>query len=229
MQLKSTNDEMNDRVFGMVAGPPSVGKTTQMTTFPANETLGVSIEDGFLSLKGSGYQYVELDPDNTYKELTDLISNLKEWFPGVKYLYIDSLTEMFDQVKHTEKGNFTASQNFAKFDEIQDQMLHCVRLARQLSNVNVFFTCHTKEMQNGMQLVQELAFDGKLPTLIKKQFDLIVHMDFMDHNGQKIRAFKTSPEVSHVAKRRVSPWLNIQVEDYEEPNLYKLTQKLLGK
>lgn len=224
-KLMNTSENKNERVFGMVAGPPGVGKTTQMTTFPVKETLGVSIEKGFLSIQGSGHAYVELE---TYSELIDFLNNFKKTYPWCKYLFIDSLTELFDRIKHTERDNFEAKQNFAKFDEIQDQMLHAVRVAAELG-ITVFFVCHTKDVKDGILTVQDLCFDGKLPALVKKAFDLIVHMDFMEIDGKKTRVFKTSPEISNVAKRRVSPWLNIEVADYEEPNLYKLTQKLLGK
>ena len=69
-----------------------------------------------------------------------------------------------------------------------------------------------------------------MPSDIKKQFDLIVHLDDIQMDGHEapVKTLITNPSVSNVAKRRVSPWLNVEIADYEEPNLYKLVQKMLG-
>ena len=213
------------RVFGLISGPAGIGKTTQLTTFPIEKTLGVSVEDGFLSIQGSGFAYEEV---KTYDEILSLVTNLKVTYPWVEYLYIDSLTEIYDVLKHELKHQFKPSQNFAKHEEMYDKLLHIIRVARQL-DVNVFFTCHTKEDKDGLALVQNLAFDGKMPEMVKKQFDLCVHIDYVEIDGARKRMFITNPEISKVAKRRVSPWLNIEVQDYEEPNLFNLTQKLTGQ
>lgn len=225
MTIKTASGNGRGRVFGLISGPPGSGKTTQMTTFPKNKTLGVSIEDGFLSIDGSGYAYEEID---SYDDLLDLVTNIRKKHPWVEYLYIDSLTEIYDILKHELKGKFNAKQNYAKHEEMYDKMLHIVRVARRL-DISVFFTCHTKEEKDGMSLIQKLAFDGKMPELVMKQFDVCIHLDRIEVDGKTTRAFITTPMISKVAKVRVSPWLNIKVNDYEEPNLYKLTQKLMGK
>lgn len=225
MTLKRADAEMETRVFGLVSGSPGSGKTTQMTTFPIEETLGISVENGFLSIKGSGFAYEEV---STYDELLDVITNVGTKYPWCNYLYIDSLTEIYDVLKHELKGQFKPSQNFAKHEEMYDKLLHIIRVARDLP-ISVFFTCHLKEEKDGMAIVQQLSFDGKMPSMVMKQFDLCVHLEDVDNNGTLVKTFTTNPTISKVAKRRVSPWLNIKIEDYEEPNLYKLVNKLLGK
>ena len=225
MVLKIADNTDENYAFGMVAGRAGVGKTTQLTTFPISETLGVSVEDGFLSIQGSGYYYEEI---STYDEILSLLTNLPTQYPWVKYLYIDSLTEIYDTLKSKLKGEFKPSQNFAKHEEMYDKFLYIIRLARQLK-VHVFFTCHTKEDKDGLALIQNLAFDGKMPEMVKKQFDLCLHLEDVDVAGQKKRMFITDPSISKLAKTRLSPWLNVKLEQYEEPNLYKLVQKVLGK
>ena len=226
MEIKQACGTGIQKVFGLVPGKPGLGKTTQMTTFPISETLGISVEDGFLSIEGSNYAYTEI---RSYDDLLDAITNIQKTAPWCKYLYIDSLTEIYDVLKHELKGKYKPSQNFQKHDEMIDKMLHIIRVARNLP-LSVFFTCHTKEDKDGMSIVQNLNFDGKLPEQVLKQFDLSFHLDMADMgNGKKERAFITSPEVSKIAKRRLSPWLNVEIKDIEEPNLYKLTQKLMGK
>jgi len=157
----------------------------------------------------------------------EVLQGVPEW---VEYLYVDSLSEIYDLLKRELKSKFKPAQNFQKFEEMQSMLFHAIRVARQLP-ISVFFVCHTKKDKNGLTLEENLAFDGKTPEDLKKQFDLIVHMDDVEMDGydKPVKALVTNPSVSTVAKRRVSPWLNIEVNDYEEPNLYKLTQKLLGK
>lgn len=226
MQIKQLNGQNIQRVFGLIPAKPGVGKTTQATTFPIGETLIASVEDGLLSIEGSGYASVEI---KSYNELITLLETITKVAPWCKYLYIDSLTEIYDVLKHELKGKYKASQNFAKHDDMIDKMLHAVRIARQLP-ISVFFTCHTKEDKDGMTITQNLCFDGKMPELVLKQFDLSFHLDFVDSgNGKKTRAFITDPQISKIAKGRVSPFMNVVLDSYEEPNLYKLSLKLMGK
>lgn len=225
LNLKTLNADSPSKVFALVAGPAGIGKTTQATTFPREETLIVSLENGLLSLKGSGFAAEEIKTYDRLIEILEVEITANKW---IKHICIDSLSELYDLINKEAKDKFTSSQNFAKFDYVKSQLFYAIRLAKQL-DVNCFFICHTKEEKNGLILEENLAFDGKLPEDIKKQFDLILHMKMVEgENSQSYRAFVTCPEVSKVAKKRVSPWLNIEVEAIEEPNLYKLTQKLSG-
>jgi hypothetical protein len=55
-------------------------------------------------------------------------------------------------------------------------------------------------------------------------------MDKIKNNsGEYERVFVTSSMISNIGKTRVSPFLDIKIEDIEEPNLYKLTKKLKGE
>ena len=222
MDIKTLDSKDNGRVFGLIAGSPGVGKTTQATTFPQKETLIISLEDGMLSLAGSGYAYAECD---SYKDLLDAVTDVPKW---VKYLYIDSLTEVYDLLKKELDSKFTSSQNFGKHEQMDLMLFHLIRQARKLS-IDTFFTCHVKRIKDGLDVIDDLAFDGKMPEMVKKQFDMVLHLQAdVDDEGNNERFFITSPELSKIAKKRVSPWLNIEVKDKEEANLYKLTNKLKG-
>lgn len=227
IKIKTANEQSANRVFGLVSGRAGVGKTTQLTSFPKDETLGISVEDGFLSIAGSGYKYVETE---TYQDVLDVLKDEKV-MNGINYLYIDSLTEIYDMLGNELNSKYTAAQNFAKHNEMKDKMLYVIRVARQMTGQHVFFTCHTKEEKNGMCLESELAFDGKLPALVKKQFDLSILIDDVDFGGEEgmQKCLVTSPAISKVAKARISPWLGVELNDYEEANLFALTQKILGE
>lgn len=218
-----------ERVFGLIAGAPGIGKTTLMTQFPVADTLGVNVEDGLLSIKGSGVRIADVE---NYQDLVTVLQSMNDTknFGWVKYLFIDSLAEIYEMLKRETKGKYTQAQNFQRSDDIRDQMLYLVRLARQLTHMNVFFTSHTKLQKVGMGTIEDLSFDGKMPEDLRKQFDLVLHMTKMtDDQGVEHRVFLTNQSHSPMAKVRASPFLGITVAPVEEPNLFKLTQKLLGK
>lgn len=226
LNLIQLNAEQETKVFGLVAGRAGVGKTTQATTFPRDKTLIISLEKGLLSIKGSGFAAVEI---TSYDQLIDILENEVTSNKWIEYVFIDSLSEIYDLINREIREKFTSKQNFAKFEERQDKLFYAIRIAKQLP-ITCFFVCHTKDDKVGLVSEENLAFDGKLPEDLKKQFDLIINMRSMeDENGKKQRVFVTSPDVSPVAKIRKSPWLDIQVKDIEEPNLFKLTKKLMGE
>ena len=215
----------DSRVFALIAGESGVGKTTQATTFPKDETLFVSVEDGHLSIQGSGIPAVKVD---TYKDLDSVLDSMIQW--PQRYIFIDSLSEIYDMIKREAKDKFTTSQNFQKFDYIELMFLGLIKKARNIESKDIYFTCHVKEEKNGVILEKELAFQGKAPVEVKKQFDLIIHMDKIeDDDGNVKRTFITDPTISKIAKARVSPFMGVTVEQYEEPNLYELTRKLKGE
>jgi len=93
MKLMKLDDNNTGRVFGLIAGASGVGKTTQITTFPKEDVLIVSLEDGLLSLAGSGYSYVVA---SSYEEILAIIKTPPPW---AEVIYIDSLTEVYDLLK----------------------------------------------------------------------------------------------------------------------------------
>jgi len=213
------------RVFALVAGESGIGKTTQVTTFPTAETLFVSVEDGHLSIQGSGIDAVKID---TCDDLYDVLNQVDTW--PHQYIYIDSLSEIYDMIKREAKDKFTPAQNFQKFDYINSSFLGVVKRARAIGNKDIYFTCHVKEEKNGIVLEKELSFDGKTPVEVKKQFDLIVHMDKNKNStGEEVRVLITDPTISKIAKARVSPFMGVTIESVEEANLYELTRKLKGE
>lgn len=220
------NRNDNGRVFALLAGEAGIGKTTQATTFPRKETFILSVENGLLSIRGSGYAAEEV---KTYERAMEILEDEIGRNKWIKHICIDSLSEIYDLITKEANVKFSAKQNFAKHEYIEAQLMDLIRAAKEL-DIDCFFICHTKEEKNGLNLEQELAFQGKLPEKIKRQFDVIIHYDyFIGDNGKKERVFITSTDISKIAKKRASPWLGIKIEDYEQPNLYQLTKKLLGK
>lgn len=226
LNFKDLGDTSKAKVFALLAGDAGIGKTTQATTFPQKETFIVSAENGLLSIAGSKYAAEEV---TTFDRVLEILEREIPANPWIKHLCIDSLSELYDLINKEAKEKFTTSQNFAKHEYVETQLIHLIRVAKRL-DVNCFFTCHLKEEKNGLNLEKELAFNGKLPEKIKRQFDLIIHYDRKeDENGNSQRVFICDPLLSKVAKARVSPFLKIELGSYEEPNLYKLTQKLTGQ
>lgn len=225
IEILDLSGKAEKRVFTLLAGRPSVGKTTQVTTFPKDETLYVSVEKGELSIQGSGYNAVKIE---TLQDGIDLIEAVKTC--PYRYIVIDSLSEYYDKINDDARERFSSKQNFAKHDEIKYWFFYIIKAFRDMTDKDIFFISHIKDEKNGPIIEQELCFDGKLPSEIKKQFDIIIHMDIeRNAKGEEKRVFITSPSKSKIAKARVSPWLDVKIEEVEEANLYKLTKKLKGE
>lgn len=227
MAIKTLNLSGNQdkKVFALIAGKAGIGKTTLVTQFPKEDVLFVSVERGELSIQGSGIVAVSVDTQTDVMELIKQIPDVP-----FRYIFIDSLSEIYDQINTIARSSFTAKQNFAKHDEIKFWLIHMIKALRDIPNKDIFLTCHVKDEKNGPVIEQELCFDGKLPTEIKKQFDVIIHMDKKkDSSGKEERVFITSPELSNIGKTRVSPFLGIKIENVEKPDLYKLTKKFKGE
>ena len=225
MKIQVAKPKQQTRIFGLICGRAGTGKTYQLTTFPKSKSLLISMEKGHLTIAGSGYAYCE---PSSYAELMTFLRTFEQKYGDkVKYLYIDSLTEIYDLIKSEAKEKFTLQQNYAKHDYIQEQMMVLLRLCRNMET-SVFFTCHTKMVQDGMGQTEDLAFDGKLPAMVMKQFDFSFHLMDEEDEGKLNRYIATSPALSRCAKARVSEFMNVQIQNKEKANLYLLTQKLLG-
>lgn len=219
MEVKILDENNIDtKLFGIVSGRSGVGKTYQASTLP-KKTLLVSLEQGHLTLRGSGIRYIE---PTSYNELYSYLQTMQH-IPD--FIYVDSLTELYDLLRHEARKNYKPSQNYAKHEDIEDKLLSFLRFCRNLP-CSVFFTCHTKQDKDALGMVETLAFDGKMPTKVLKQFDFSFHL-MIDEKGN--RFFETSPVDSLVAKARVSEFLKVKLEAKEEANLYKLCKKLLGR
>lgn len=220
------NGQSSRRVFGLIAGKPGIGKTSQMLTFPKDEVLAISLENGFLSVAGSGIKALKAE---SYEDMMAVLKDAKYIPKGTKTIFIDSLSELYDLIRIEAKELFEPKQNFAKHEEVKMKLSTIIRMARNLDSYDVFFICHTKEEKNGIALEQELAFDGKLPEEVKRQFDVIVHMEPSSNPELGDRCLITDAAVSKVAKARVSPYFKADVKPVEKANLYQLTKKLKGE
>lgn len=225
MRIQAAKAEEQKRIFGLICGKAGAGKTYQVTSFPKQETLLISVEKGHLTIAGSGYAYCE---PASYNELVTFLRTFETKFPHVKYVYIDSLTELYDMVKSEAKEKYTPQQNFAKHDFIQDQMMVLLRMTRNMG-ISVYFTCHTKRVQDGLTQIEDLAFDGKMPAMVLKQFDFSFHLMDEEEDGKIVRYAVTTPSLSRCAKARVSEFMGITLNNKERANLYQLTRKLLGE
>lgn len=222
LDLSGNSDK---RAFILVAGEAGIGKTSLLLNLPIEETLYVSAEKGELSVQGSGYSAVSVSELNDMFQLADMIASSKQ-----KYIVIDTLTEIYEQIKDDAKTRFTVAQNFAKHDDIEYWFMQAIKKYRDLDGKDVIMLCHVKDEKNGPILEKELCFQGQLPSKVRKQFDVCIHYDFIKNKeGVSERKFITSPQISKLAKCRISPYLNVKVNDIESPNIYEFIKKLKGE
>lgn len=233
MKFKSTKDVASERFVCLVSGESGIGKTSLAKTLPEpeSETLIISAESGLLCLSGTDIPVYEINPNETWKSITEIFDYLTtdEAKKKFKYLFVDSLTEIAQLVLAELKRDPKLSDPknaFPLWGQYADRMIKIIKVFRDFRPYSVVFTCLTTTEKDGLELVDQFSMPGQsVKENLKAYFDLSLHYKvFTDDNGVKHRKLITDVSESPLAKDR-SGFL----DSYEDANLTTIIKKVLNE
>ena len=221
MKKLSTNDVTMHNVFALIVGSSGVGKTSLAKTLDPKETLIISAESGLLSIAGTGIDVWQIENVADLKEAVIELQN----GAGYKNIFIDSLTEIAEQIFADLKPNFTKAQTFGLYDEYSTRFIWLIKKLRDLTDYNIICTCLDKLVavdgidRTSIDLIQK-SLTKKIPAF----FDEVFHYQIIPVNEENKRCIITSNEHVDFCKDR-SGKLN-----WAEPaDLNKIFNKIKGE
>lgn len=204
-------------VFALLTGEVGAGKTYALGTLNEKDTLILSMEAGLLTLSNKDFEVWNL---KTIDDLKETYNELKKGVP-FKNIAIDSLTELSEILFASLKPLYTKAQNFGLYEDYSGKMITIIKMFRDLTQYNIFFTCLTKESDNGLTLdVSQKSLGTRLP----QYFDFVGHIKRFEKDEKTHRAIVFESSEMSFCKTRSN-----RVEQFEKVNLTELLNKVLNK
>jgi len=234
MKLTTTDDIRYERFVALIVGESGNGKTTLASTLPHDKTLIISAENGLLSLKKHKVKIdvAEVNPEETYKSITDVFEFLDrpETRKKYKYLFIDSLSEISElvlaELKRDPKLN-DAKNAFPLWNKYSERMTIITKCFRDYLGYSVIFTCRNCYEKDGVALKETFNISGTgFVNSLKGMFDIILSYRIYpneDKNGDPIRKLVSCPVEAPLSKDRSG-----LLDKYEDANLDNIINKVLG-
>lgn len=120
----------------LVYGKSGVGKTRLCATAPKPVIL--SLENRLLSLRSKNIPVVEIDAENVYEELLEILSEINAGkFKSFQTICMDSVSEFAEQILAAEKGN--VKDNRQAYGLLADKATDVLKKFRDLRGYNVYF------------------------------------------------------------------------------------------
>lgn len=226
MGFELTKDTDLNRMALLIVAESGVGKTSQCMTLPANEVAFISLESGDLCFKKSKYKPRLKSVIKSVADLGETFSQLNDGIDGIKYVFIDSLTEMAQLVLAELKVDpkYIDPKNMLKmYGQYNDTMTKIIKSYRDMDKYTVIFTCLSSKEKDGMETYDEFNIPGTaVKNNLKAFFDLVLHMKaFKDEQSEK-RVFLTNSSVSRLGKDRSG-----LLEEVIEANIGEIITKIL--
>lgn len=219
INIKSTKDVANNGIKMLVYGQAGAGKTSLIKTLPAPIVL--SAEAGLLSIAGSDIPYFEIHNMSELEEAYDYVKTHASEYGTV---VLDSISEIAEVVLAAEKEK--AKDPRQAYGALLDTMNSMIRAFRDLP-LNVYFSAKMDKLQDdtgrifyGPSAPGTKVSQG-LPYFFDECFVLRVERN---QEGKLERKLQTIPDGIYVAKDRSG-----KLEDYEDPNLGTIIQKIGGR
>ena len=223
MEIKSTKSLHSDQVKMLVYGQSGIGKTTMLGTMPQGETLIVSAESGLLCLADKSIDVIEV---KSYDAVRATYAYLSKNEDGGKYKYIaiDSLTEISDQIVKSlkAKDEYKNPSNVLKmWGEFNDTMIGLIKAFRDLPR-HVIFSALSDDVNDGGIITRHPLISGnKAQKLLSSFFDEVFYLTINQENEREVR---TQPTHQYIAKDRSG-----KLATNEAPNLTDIINKIQGK
>lgn len=120
----------------LVYGKSGVGKTRLCKTAP--KPIIISLENRLLSLSDRNIPVIEIDPENVYEELLEVLIEINAGkFKTFKTICMDSTTEFAEQILLAEKRN--VKDNRQAYGLLADKVTDVLKKFRDLRGYHVYF------------------------------------------------------------------------------------------
>ena len=234
MKIKNTLDKgVGKHINALVYGKSGVGKTMALGTLPNKEgVIVVSLEQGLMSIRDSGIDYVEV---GSFNEFVEVINELAE---TDKYhtIAVDSLTELQQRCMQMLTGetdstdlNQYVQPQIKDWGALKNIMTRTVKSLRDMSK-NIICNCLSEVKVDEVTLKQVIApqLQGTLKDTIPAYFDLVLYAFSQekknDTGGMSTTyAFQTRGNNELVAKDRSG-----NLDKFERPEYAAIFEKVYG-
>jgi phage nucleotide-binding protein len=221
LDIKSTEDVIDQGLFVLVHGQTGAGKTSLVKTIPEAEknTLVVSAEGGTLPLRNMNISMFEID---AYKDMELVLEFLSE-DTEYKWVVIDSLTEIADKCLASEsrKGGTNNKPGWDEYYWFNAKMEELVRRLRDMRGLHVVLTCLSAyDVEDSRGKLTPVIPARKLRAKLAQYFDLVLYLNVTE-DGTREFITDCSPRV--VAKDRSGV-----LESPEKADLGVIVDKIYG-
>lgn len=231
MKIISTSEIHQKPAYICVYGASGMGKTSLAKTLPHNEVLILDAESGISSLVGTKIDVISLSRDDNGTLIPEekRVNRLKEFNAYVqtpeakkkyKYIFIDSLTEISQNIF---KKMSTEFDGFQIWNEYGQAMSDLMKFYRDIGHYVVIFTSLEGIIENsdGKMSAHPDVGGKKVKERVLPQFDQVFRMVV---DSEKNRMFVTKTTDKSQAKDRSN-----KLAELEKPDLMAVLTKIRGE
>jgi phage nucleotide-binding protein len=228
MKIISTKNEHYEPSYICIYGAGGIGKTSLVKTLPMGEVLILDAESGLASLADVDIQAIPLSlaDDGTMIKEEDRYEKVKEFVSFVqradvkakyKYIFIDSLTEIGQNVLKTMQAKF---KGFEAWGNYTSSMMHLLKFFRDIGHYTVIFTALEGRIEDDAGAAYAYPDIGgkKAKEYLLPQFDEVFRMIA---DGEKKRWLITRSTAKTQAKDRSN-----KLQEMEAPDLGAIIRKM---
>lgn len=228
VKITTTKGAGVDRLKVLVHGPPGIGKTRlAASTGDLPGTLILSAEGGLLSLREHDIRQIEVGagPEAWGRIEGAIDAILNGQIPDVRWLVVDSISEIAEALLATEKGK--TSDPRRAYGELGDKIPAIIRKLRDVPAHVVMIAKQSRYEAEGQPPLSGPSMPGKsLTGALAYLFDEVFAMTLVevtadDGSTSVRRAFLTQRTLTHEAKDRSGA-----LKPMEPARLDKIAQKI---
>jgi phage nucleotide-binding protein len=231
MRILNTANIHEKPAYICIYGCSGIGKTSCVKTLPHEEVLILDAESGIASLHGTNIDVISLaknnegafvSEDKRYERLLEFNAFIQkpETMKKYKYIFIDSLTELAQNIQKTMSHKFTG---FAAWGEYTKAMIDLLKFYRDLGHYTIIFTSLEGRIEDadGASFAYPDIGGKKAKEYVLPQFDEVFRMIA---DSDKNRMFVTRTTAKTQAKDRSS-----RLNELEPANLGDVLKKMRGE
>lgn len=209
----------------LIWGESGAGKTRLAGTLPERETFILSAENGLLSLRNKTINGLQIDSVQDLSEAYDYCASPAFMQNGFRYIVLDSITEIGEQVLKNAKAQVKDPRQ--AYGELIEKVLMLVKMFRDLKGPTTIFLAKLDRIKDDVTgiTMNGPSMPGKsvgpqLPYL----FDEVFKIDAaVGQDKVKIHYIQTGKDAQNVCKDRSG-----SLDMYEPADLSHIINKILS-